>query len=340
MKTALRVLLALLSILLAAAVAAAGAASAAVYTVRTTLSPEFAAETADNLDYASVRLPDGFGGFTTILDELNGELGYYGLEFTPESLNEFIRTLSLDTIFKEYLLGFRDWLFEYGPKPYLDPEEAARTVVGGLDSQLMGFLSFFMDPDTLVADSIARFADTTSLSRRLDALDVYRPYLSEDALRLSLAAAAFLALLLLVTRRLKLFPALTLTGLALAVSGGVLALAPRLLAAQKNALLADLAMPESTLDIVYLPLMRRTVQNGRVLLAAALALAAISGLLWFVTAQVRRAKAAAKASAARREADGFPVPYPGAEGAPAAGTQAAGAPEPEIEESGGGPLPR
>ncbi len=302
MKTFPRVLLALLSVLLALLLAASILASAGIFTVRRTLSPAFVADTVSNLDYASVRFPDGYGGFTTLLDEFNGALGWYGIDFTAQSLNEMIRTLSFDDILARYLLDFRDWLFEYGPKPILDPEEAAHTVISGVDPSVVNVLSLFMEPEELVAENIALFTDSTALSSRLDSLEPLRTALSRDTLLFVLSAAAVLFLLLLVSRRLRLLPTLTLSGCAAALAGGCLTLAPRLLAGQKNALLVDLSMPESTLDILYRPLMAQITANGRLLLFAGLALAAVVGLLWFLTASVRRAREQ-EAERARRFAE-------------------------------------
>ena len=133
MKTFPRVLLATLSILLAVLLAASLLASAGIFTVRRALSPAFVENTVDGLDFAAVRFPDGWGGFTTLLDEFNDALGWYGIAFTRESLNEMVRSLSFDRILKDYLLDLRTWLLEYGPAPVLDPDEAARTVLSGVD---------------------------------------------------------------------------------------------------------------------------------------------------------------------------------------------------------------
>ena len=302
MKTFPRVLLALLSLVLALLLAASILASAGIFTVRRTVSPAFVSDTAHNLDYASVRFPDGWGGFTTLLDEFNDALGWYGIEFTAGSLNEMVRTLSFDDILADYLADFRAWLFDYGPKPFLDPDEAARRVLSGVDPSAVNALSLFMEPEELVAENIALFTDSAQTSARLDALEPLRTALSRDTLLFALSAAALLFLLLLASRRLKLLPTLTLTGGAAALAGGCMTLAPRLLAGQKNALLVDLSMPESTLDILYRPLMAQITANGRLLLFAGLALAAVAGLLWFLTASVRRAREQ-EAERARRFAE-------------------------------------
>ena len=290
MKTFPRVLLAILSLLLVFLLAASLLVSAGIFTVRRTLSPAFVENTVDGLDYASVRFPDGWGGFTTLLDEFNDSLGWYGITFTPQSLNEMVRTLSFDDLLKDYLEGFRAWLFEYGPKPYLDPEEAARTVLSDVDPSVLNVLGLFMDPEDLVAENIALFTDNAQASVRLDSLETLRTALSRDTLLFALSAAAVLFLLLAVSRRLRILPTLTLTGLSAALAGGCMSMAPTLLARQKNALLVDLSLPESTLDIVYRPLMARIASNGRLLLFAGLALAAVAGLVWFLTGSVRRAR--------------------------------------------------
>ncbi|MBR5679596.1 MAG: hypothetical protein IKX19_03005 [Clostridia bacterium] len=290
MKTFPRVLLALFSLLLVFLLAASLLVSAGIYTVRRTLSPAFVENTVDGLDYASVRFPDGWGGFTTLLDEFNDALGWYGITFTAQSLNEMVRTLSFDVLLKDYLEDFRAWLFEYGPKPYLDPDEAARTVLSGVDQSAVNVLSLFMDPQDLVAENIALFTDSTQTSARLDSLETLRTALSRDTLLFALSVAAVLFLLLSVSRRLRVLPTLTLTGLSAALAGGCMSMAPTLLARQKNALLVDLSMPESTLDIVYRPLMARITSNGSLLLFAGLALAAVAGLAWFLTGRGRGIK--------------------------------------------------
>ncbi|MBR4897044.1 MAG: hypothetical protein IKZ41_11475 [Clostridia bacterium] len=290
MKTFPRVLLALLSLLLVFLLAASLLVSAGIYTVRRTLSPAFVENTVEGLDYASVRFPDGWGGFTTLLDEFNDALGWYGITFTAQSLNEMVRTLSFDVLLKDYLEGFRAWLFEYGPKPYLDPDEAARTVLSGVDQSAVNVLSLFMDLQDLVAENIALFTDSTQTSARLDSLETLRTALSRDTLLFAFTVAAVLFLLLSVSRRLRVLPTLTLTGLSAALAGGCMSMAPTLLARQKNALLVDLSMPESTLDIVYRPLMARITSNGSLLLFAGLALAAVAGLAWLLTGRGRKIK--------------------------------------------------
>jgi hypothetical protein len=290
MKTFPRVLLALFSLLLVFLLSASLLVSAGIYTVRRTLSPAFVENTVDGLDYSSVCFPDGWGGFTTLLDEFNDALGWYGITFTAQSLNEMVRTLSFDVLLKDYLEGFRAWLFEYGPKPYLDPDEAARTVLSGVDQSAVNVLSLFMDPQDLVAENIALFTDSAQTSARLDSLETLRTALSRDTLLFALSVAAVLFLLLSVSRRLRVLPTLTLTGLSAALAGGCMSMAPTLLARQKNALLVDLSMPESTLDIVYRPLMARIASNGSLLLFAGLALAAVAGLAWFLTGRARKIK--------------------------------------------------
>lgn len=289
MKTFPRVLLATLSILLAVLLAASLLASAGIFTVRRALSPAFVENTVDGLDFAAVRFPDGWGGFTTLLDEFNDALGWYGIAFTRESLNEMVRSLSFDRILKDYLLDLRTWLLEYGPAPVLDPDEAARTVLSGVDPSAVNVLSLFMDPEELVAENIALFSDSADPAR-LASLEEVRVVLSRDTLLFALSAAAVVFLLLLVSRRLRLLPTLTFAGISAALAGGVMAFAPLLLAGQKNALLVDLSMPESTLDILYLPLMARITSNGRLLLFGGLALAAVAGLLCFLRWSTRRAK--------------------------------------------------
>jgi hypothetical protein len=290
MKTFPRVLLALFSLLLVFLLSASLLVSAGIYTVRRTLSPAFVENTVDGLDYSSVCFPDGWGGFTTLLDEFNDALGWYGITFTAQSLNEMVRTLSFDVLLKDYLEGFRAWLFEYGPKPYLDPDEAARTVLSGVDQSAVNVLSLFMDPQDLVAENIALFTDSAQTSARLDSLETLRTALSRDTLLFALSVAAVLFLLLSVSRRLRVLPTLTLTGLSAALAGGCMSMAPTLLARQKNALLVDLSMPESTLDIVYRPLMARIASNGSLLLFAGLALAAVAGLAWLLTGRARKIK--------------------------------------------------
>ena len=290
MKTFPRVLLALFSLLLVFLLSASLLVSAGIYTVRRTLSPAFVENTVDGLDYSSVCFPDGWGGFTTLLDEYNDALGRNGITITAQSLNEMIRTLSFDVLLKDYLEGFRAWLFEYGPKPYLDPDEAARTVLSGVDQSAVNVLSLFMDPQDLVAENIALFTDSAQTSARLDSLETLRTALSRDTLLFALSVAAVLFLLLSVSRRLRVLPTLTLTGLSAALAGGCMSMAPTLLARQKNALLVDLSMPESTLDIVYRPLMARIASNGSLLLFAGLALAAVAGLAWFLTGRARKIK--------------------------------------------------
>ena len=143
MKIIPRVLCVLFAVLCALSLALTAAAGLAVYSLRKTVTPQSAASAAEAVDFASIRFPDGFGGFTTVPEQMNASFSNYGYSITPEAFNGLCRDLSFDKILGDYLAQFARWFFDYGPTPVFDPEEAARTVVGSMDP---GALGMFRDP--------------------------------------------------------------------------------------------------------------------------------------------------------------------------------------------------
>ena len=92
---------------------------------------------------------------------------------------------------------------------------------------------------------------------------------------------------------------------SLAAAGALLFYTPRLLAPFKNRILLALtpSFPESTFDLLYLPVMKSISRLGYKVLVIALAAACLAGLAWILTAAVRRSR---KAPAAPVPPETFP----------------------------------
>ena len=303
MKVIARFFCVLLAVLSIAGLFAASTLAVTLASVRGTLSPAFVRSTAENLDFASIRFPDGFGGFTTIPEQMNRAGEPYGISVSDAQFNDLCRQLSLDAVVRDYFLDFRAWLFDDGPVPKIDLRSAAESMVSGLAP---GSLYFVRDPVAFAMSVLAEYVNERSLATRLEALKPARDLLSEGTILLVCSFALTFALLLLAAFRLKLLPALTAGGFVLALSGLTAYLAPRLAAPFKASLLGTVGVSlESTFDIVYLPLMRNLSRAGLSLLAAGAALCVLSGILWAVTAAVRRSRAKRAERAARMSGDGM-----------------------------------
>ena len=289
MKTFGRVLLGVLSLILAVLLLGVTFAAAGIYTVRHTYTEAFIVDTVNDLDFASVRFPDGYGGFTTAAEQINEALDGTGIAFDENTFDQMVRDLSVDKVLRDYLLAFRAWLFEYGPTPQIDLYQMADMILSGMDESLVSFLSYFTDPRNLIAGSLANFLDSSRMDYRLNTLEPLRRVLSGDTLRLLCSFALGLCLLLLLTRRLKLLPSLVISGLSFTGAGVLLYLAPTLFAPYKNSLLGSLAMPEATFDIAYLPLAENFTRYGGMLLMAGLALTLVSLLLLVIATTIRHA---------------------------------------------------
>ena len=289
MKVLGRVLCVLLSVVCAVLFALTSAAALGLYGLRSAVTEDSVTSLAEGMDFAAIRFPDGFGGFTTVPEQMNTAFSPYGYSITDEGFNSLCRELSFDRILAGYLRDFRAWLFDYGPTPVFDPDKAAETIA---ESMNPGALSFFRDPVSFISSMLTRFLSFGDLSSRLDSLAPLRDYLSADALRFVCSAALICLTLLWISRRLKILPTLTIAGFSLAAAGALLFFAPRLFAPFKNRILLALtpSFPESTFDLLYLPVMKSISRLGYRVLVIALAAACLAGLGWILTAAVRRSR--------------------------------------------------
>lgn len=297
MKVFVRVLCVLLAILACAGLFAASAAAVVLSSLRGTLNPVFVGDFAENLDFASIRFPDGFGGFTTVPDQLNEVFASQGFTMSGEQFNSLCRDMGFGAVFRDYCLDFRAWLLDYGPIPQVDLRGAAEAAAAG---GAVDGLIFVRDPAAFALAVLATYVNEQALESRMTALAPVRDLLSSGTLALVLSAVFGFALLLLVAFRMKLLPALTVGGAVCALSGLAAFFARALATPYKAALLGRTGVAlESTFDIVYLPVMRDLSRNGLAVFAAGMCVCLVSALLWGVTA-------AARGRAARRAESGIP----------------------------------
>ncbi|MBR4204746.1 MAG: hypothetical protein IKQ92_04645 [Clostridia bacterium] len=292
MKTAWKLLSALLTLALAVLLVITGACAAGIRSVRRTYTEEFVSEAARGARYSEVRIPDGFGGFETLPGFFNRVLKSAGVDLKDDRFEELMRELGADALVEDHLLELRSWLLDYGPEPRIDADAMAERVFERLDPLVAQVLGYFVDPVALIAAAFDRLLEPSQLGERLEALDPVRPLIEPGAFVFACAAALMLILLILVSRRLRLLPALTISAFALAGSGLLLRLSPALLASERAALLGRLRLPESTFDPVWQPLMKRFVSDGEALavyaLIAAAVLLALTLFLFFVKRAAKR----------------------------------------------------
>lgn len=290
MKTFGKILLTLLTIVLAAALCLTTLFAAASGCVRRTFTPEKVYGIMSGMDYASLELPDGYGGFENLCTIINQTVGGLGLSFTEPELNSAVRTFSVDAILTSFLQDFRTWLLDDGPLPVLDSHEMAQTIVNGLDSGITGLMSLFGDPAAMLSNLLEGVTESAKLGDRLKTLEPARDLLSKETLIFALSTCAVVFLLILLCCKLKFFRAVVWAGCSSMAAGAVLMFAEPLAQPMKNHLLAEMAMPESTIDIVYRPLMEGLHAFGSTLALAGLAAALIAGMIGLFGGMIRREK--------------------------------------------------
>ena len=290
MKTFGNVLLTVLTAALAVLLCLSSLFAAASACVRTNFTPEAVYRTMDGLDYAELQLPDGYGGFDSLCGIANQMLGSLGVSMTPDQLNAAVRNFSVDDILTAFLQDLRTWLLDDGPVPQLSSYDMAKTIANGLDPSLAGLLSLFGDPALMISGLLDNVLDSADLTERLRSLEPAREILSKETLVFALSVCAALFLLILLCRKMRFFRAAVWAGCSCATSGALLLFAEPLAKPIKNRLLVRMAMPESTLDLVYLPLMKDLRRWGLAMLLAGLAAAVIAALIVFIGSRIRRSR--------------------------------------------------
>lgn len=295
----------ILTVVLTAALCVGLTLTAVSASIRLAFTPEAVYETMMNLDYANIRLPDGYGGFATILESVNEQFSYYGMQFTESDFNELIRMLSIDDILTVFMQDFRTWLMDYGPVPDLDPYEMAEIALSGVDPAILGVISVIADPTDTVAAFLSRVSDIADLDTRLEALEPVRDLLSRGTLALAVSLCLTIALLIFALSRLKFAPACTACAAAVSLSGASLLFAPVIMNDWKNYMLASLGLPESTFNIVYLPLIESLRSVGSRIALAGLTVLIFTIVIWVFTSMIRREKELSEKMKAERMGGGY-----------------------------------
>ena len=190
MKTFVRILCVLLAVLACAGLFVSSSAAIVLISVRRSLNPAFVRETTENLDFASIRFPDGFGGFTTIPQQLNEVFASQGFAMSDEQFNSLCRDMGFGAVLRDYCLAFRSWLFDDGPIPQADLRGAAEAAAGGAADGLM----FVRDPASFALAMLAAYVNEQALESRMTSLAPARELLSRGTLALVLSAVLTFAL--------------------------------------------------------------------------------------------------------------------------------------------------
>ncbi|MBQ2727304.1 MAG: hypothetical protein IJF78_16500 [Clostridia bacterium] len=300
MKTFRTVMCVTFTLILTAALCAGLMLTAVTASIRLAFTPENVYRTMSEINYAGVVLPDGYGGFGTVLELFNEQLGFFGMELNENDFNELIRMLSIDDILTVFVQDFRAWLLDYGPTPALDPYEMAELALSGVDPSIVRLLGIFNDPVDTVAAFLSRVSDIADIGERLEALEPVRTILSEGTLVLECSLCLLLGLLLLLIHRMKAAPALVACSAAVSAAGASLLFAPLLLNDWKNYMLASLQMPESTFNIVYLPLIGSIRSLGSMIALIGLTVMIFTIVIWVFSSMIRREKELAAKMAEER----------------------------------------
>ena len=213
-----------------------------------------------------------------------------------------------------FVQDLRTWFLDDGTVPILNPREVAELLLSGLDDTMLALLSFMGNPTEILSESLNGILSAADLSEKLSAADGVREIFSEGTLFFVISLSATLFLLILVTRRLRLIPAIVLTGCSCAVAGSVLLFADALLAPFKAGFLSASGLPLSTVDLFWIPFMETVHRTGTFMALGGLAAAIVFGVFSSFAAMIRREKEAAAYAKAQRDAfpafdSAFPMPY-------------------------------
>ncbi len=277
MKTFLHITQTVIIITLVIALAVTTVLPVTLTCVRQTVTNEFIYTTLDTTDYANVELPDGLGGFTTLADVFNTYLAGTGVSFSDDDFNKVFRELSLDTILITFAQDTRAWLFDNAPMPTFDPDEMAQIVLDGLDGTIAAFISMFFGSQAKegLAQIISYVMQENKITDRLDALSPLRDLFSPDAVFFSATAAVLVFLLLLIATGKKIVPTLALSGVSLIAAGAVMILADSIITPFTNRMMFEMSLPQSTFNIIYLPLIEAVGNYGRIIAFAGIAVAGV-----------------------------------------------------------------
>lgn len=300
MKIFRTVLCAILTVVLAVLLCVMLVVTAVSASVRLAFTPENLYQTMEEINFASLQFPDGYGGFATVLELVNEVTSYYGMDMTENDLNELFRMLSIDDILSIFVQDFRTWLMDYGPVPVMDPYEMAELALSGLDQEILELLSVFSDPRDTVAAFLYRISDLADLEQRLEALEPVRLVLAKGTIVLEGSVCLLFALLILAVNGLKKGPFFAGVSTAAAAAGGVMLFAPTILNDWKNYMLASLSMPESTFNIVYLPLLESVRSLGAKIALGGLTVLIFTVVIWIFSSMIRREKELAEKLKAER----------------------------------------
>ncbi|MBQ4353278.1 MAG: hypothetical protein IJC71_00140 [Clostridia bacterium] len=299
MKTFSRILLAVLALILAAILTVTTLFTGLLACVRAQFTPGFVYNVMNSIDYASLEVPDPEGNAAPLCDIVNAQLRDFGISFSEQDFNSAIRSFSIDSILSAYIQDLRTWLLDDGPAPVLNPRGTAQTILSGLDSSLLMFLSFFGDPEALLTDALSNLTRTSDAADFFASAQGVRALLSEGTLFFVISISGSLFLLILCTHRLRIVPTAVLTGGACVIAGSVMLFFEKILAPCKAQALFEAGMPESTVDLFYRPLMDTVHRTGTVIALGGLAALIIFAVFGAFASMIRREKAAAEAAADR-----------------------------------------
>lgn len=298
MKKISHIILAVLSVVLAVLLAVTSLYAAALYTVRSHYTPEYVYNFMNSLDYASLEVPDGNGGSGTVCDLVNQSARDFRIQFSEQDINTLVRTLSLDAVITSFVQDLRTWAFDNGAAPRLDADETADTILSGIDSNVLMFLSMFGDVNTLLSDMLSNITEAADFGETFEEAEPYRELLSQGTLTFVLSVSATLVLLILVTRQLKIVPTAVFAGSAWIVSGSLLLFANNFLAPFKTEIITSI--PESTFDLVYLPLMEALHRTGTNMALTGLAIVVIFTVIGSFSNMIKREKQRTAEAQAKR----------------------------------------
>lgn len=258
MKKTLRITF---SVLLTIAMLLCTLSAGTIWSVRSAFTSERIYDRLNSIDWASVELT--YNGKTmTLCDIYNQELGLYLGEMTAEDFDDIVYYFSIDTIVVSFVQDLRAWAFDYAPAPALDSAELAATVLSRIDPTLLQYLSFFGQPEQILAEMIGRVTENADIEELFAAYEDYRIFISDTALYMTASAAAVLLLIILLINSLRFSSALLSGGICCIITGFVLASVHPMLSLLLPAALAQLGIPTSTFNIVYTLLSVRLSRNG------------------------------------------------------------------------------
>lgn len=256
--------------------------SLAVFSVRSAVTNELVYNTFADVDYSSVNIPDGEGGYTSITSVINSSLEPVGISMSNDEVRDALDAFGVDIIVSSFAQEVRDWFFDDAPTPTLDPYKISAIVMDTLPQTVLSLMSLVGDPEEILPEMLSAYTDMVDIDALTSSLEPYKVFVSQSMLLISFSAAVGLCIFLLLVLRMHYGKWLVVSGTSLAVSA-------------VGAIVAAVLLSREFYDTgVFAPIVTAVTSSvancGKLMFVSSVAVAVVAGVVWKMFSLVKNAK--------------------------------------------------